>query len=63
MRTLKTGSAARAVARYVEIKALLGGATTLQGMRSTLGSVSRAMGGLAAPTTSDGGAAMRSALS
>lgn len=46
MRTLKTGSAARAVARYVEIKALLGGATTLQGMRSTFGSVSSAMRGL-----------------
>lgn len=39
MRTLKTGNAARAVARYVGVKALLGGATRQQGMRSTFGSV------------------------
>lgn len=63
LRMLKTGSGARAVARCVEIKALLGGAITLQGMRSTFGSVSRAMRGLAAPATSDVGAAMRGALS
>jgi len=46
MHKLKTGNPARAVARYVEVKALLGGVTTLQGMRSTFGSVSSAMQGL-----------------
>ena len=46
MHKLRTGNPARAVARYVEVKALLGGATTLQGMRSSFGSVSSAMRGL-----------------
>ena len=46
MSRLKSGNAAKAVARYVEIKALLGGATTLQGMRSSFASVSGAMRGV-----------------
>jgi cytosine/adenosine deaminase-related metal-dependent hydrolase len=46
MHKLRTGNPARAVARYVEVKAMLGGATTLQGMRSSFGSVSSAMRGL-----------------
>lgn len=46
MQRLATGAAAKAVARYVEVKALLGGVTTLQGMRSSFKPVSGAMKGL-----------------
>jgi cytosine/adenosine deaminase-related metal-dependent hydrolase len=46
MRVLKTGDPALAVARWVEVKALLGGVTTMQGMRSSFASVSSAMRGL-----------------
>ncbi|HET8933907.1 MAG TPA: amidohydrolase family protein [Polyangiales bacterium] len=46
MGRLKAGDPARAVARFVEVKAMLGGVTTLQGMRSSFQSVSGAMRGL-----------------
>jgi hypothetical protein len=46
MARLRAGNPARAVARYVEVKAMLGGVTTLQGMRSSFASVSSAMRGL-----------------
>lgn len=46
MKRLETGNPAKAVARYVEAKALLGGVTALQGMRSSFKSVSGAMKGL-----------------
>jgi cytosine/adenosine deaminase-related metal-dependent hydrolase len=46
MRRLASGNPARAVARYVEVKALVGGVTTLQGMRSSFATVSGAMRGL-----------------
>ncbi len=46
MGRLRTGNPARAVARYVEVKALLGGVTTLQGMRSIFKASSSAMRGL-----------------
>lgn len=46
MGRLRTGNPARAAARYVEVKALLGGATTLQGMRSMFKATSSAMRGL-----------------
>ena len=54
MRKLKLGEPARAVARYVEVKALLGGVTTLQGLRSSFGSVSGAMKGLVRNVESGG---------
>jgi cytosine/adenosine deaminase-related metal-dependent hydrolase len=46
MRRLARGEPAMAVARYVEVKALLGGVTALQGMRSSFKPVSGAMRGL-----------------
>lgn len=46
MSRLKSGDPARAVARYVEVKAMLGGVTTLQGARSSFQSVTGAMRGL-----------------
>lgn len=46
MGRLKAGDPARAVARYVEVKAMLGGVTTLQGARSSFQTVTGAMRGL-----------------
>ena len=46
MKRLKAGDPARAVARYVEVKAMLGGVTTLQGARSSFATVTGAMRGM-----------------
>lgn len=60
MKRLQNGNPAKAVARWVEVKALLGGATTLQGMRSSFKTVSGAFKGLVRNLES-GGPGMASA--
>lgn len=46
MQRFRVGRPAMAVARYVEVKALLGGITAIQGMRSTFKTASGSMDGL-----------------